>query len=79
VGILAGRVTVVSAYVNDPRVTERDNGYTVELRSELLGVRTGLVQPAGRHWAASWLTGDPQTRVVETADQAIHSLIGDPQ
>jgi hypothetical protein len=68
----------VSAYDNDPRVTNlSDEDFTLYVVDDGNG-RQGRVECSmPPHWAASWAGEKP--RFHGTFDEAIRSLIGDPQ
>jgi hypothetical protein len=71
----------VSAYDNDPRVVDRTGGGTVF--TILPGSTTrpiGNVAPAEHGGFVGWTDGrKPEGPGFATADEAIRSLIGDPQ
>lgn len=76
----------VSAYTNDPRFQIREGlfgtAYIVECGDNGTS-RPAVVEkePRGDKWWACWQYG-PKGRLVEsagTADEAIHSLIGNPR
>lgn len=77
----------MSRYANDPRVQAREGlfgtAYIVEGIEVNRPARPAVVEqdPHGDGWWACWQHG-PEGRLVEsapTADDAIRSLIGDPQ
>lgn len=67
----------MNAYDNDPRVTRLPNG---DFRIDKGYGVVGTVHDCGapNPWVASTSVGHP-LRWYATADEAIHSLIGDPQ
>lgn len=74
----------MSVYDNDARVDHHGGGiYDIELPgiAGLPGSQDGRVQPGpnGFMFEAFALTDDPTKREFRTADEAIHSLIGDPR
>lgn len=76
----------MSAYDNDPRAQYYDDDpgiYVVRLDggTTVMGRRDGRVQPTAdgtRFEAIAW-GWDPAKEEFDTADEAIRSLIGDPQ
>lgn len=71
----------MSAYDNDPRVGRDGNVFNIVIYPGCADERTGRVQPAGGEWEAFGLIGggDFVRHFHATEDEAIRSLIGDPQ
>ncbi|WP_433730883.1 hypothetical protein ACQP2Y_21255 [Actinoplanes sp. CA-051413] len=70
----------MSAYDNDPRVTDVPEGFQVSYVPSGWEVKT--VVAVCPDWRGGWRIESPSTRDVPgfaTADEAIYSLIGDPR